>query len=215
MNEQRGKFIVLESGEGGGKGTVRRFLEEQYKDQDNIVFTREPGGTPIAEEIRSLILNPNHKGMAPLTEFLLFYAARAEHIANFVRPMMKEGRIVICERADLSTIAYQIYGRKREDFLAVVEYLSALVWGIPIFDGIIYLDVDPKIGLARIAKQRGMEIDRIEREGIEFHTRVREGFLKLYNKRTFGTWHKIDASQSIEVVQREVLRAVEEIINVE
>lgn len=223
----RGKLIILESVDGAGKGGCISALKNFYKGRrDDMVFTREPGGTPMAEVIRDVLLDPRSAAVTPLTEMLLFYTSRAQHVNELIGPALLAGKNVICERADPSTIAYQVYGRNREELLEVALQLSDLIWekvmGLhsheifeskQIFDGVVYLDLPPEIGLARIAAEhRKNGIDRIEGEDLAFHTRVHEGYAWMIERKFFGPWYCIDANQPIETVQSEVISVVEKIL---
>ncbi len=188
-------FIVVDSGEGAGKTSQLKKAQEFFGDK--LVLTREPGGSLYAEEIRNLILKSPNAGQADAkTLFALFWAARADHIKNTIIPALKEGKIVICDRFDSSTFAYQIVAqgaRELQDFFWEVRdfYLGECK---P--DMYIYFDIDPKIGLARKSGQ-GTEINHFEDRKIEFHNSVRAGFkeflLQVPNK-------VIDASQPIDKV---------------
>lgn len=193
----KGLFIVVDSGEGSGKTTQLNKAKEFFG--DSLVLTREPGGTPYAEEIRELILNsPNAKQADAKTLFALFWAARADHIRNVIGPALLEGKIVISDRFDSSTYAYQIIAqgaRELEDFFWQIRdfYLGDFK---P--DLYVYFDLDPRIGLARKAKQGGQELNHFEARKVEFHDMLRDGFKKFLTKVPNAV--TIDASQSKEKV---------------
>ena len=174
----RGIFITLEGGEGSGKTTMINRLSEYLKER-NIPYlvTREPGGIDIAEKIRSIILNPEHTAMDARTEALLYAAARRQHLVEKVIPALEEGLIVICDRFVDSSLAYQGYARGIgvEDIRSINLFATEDI--IP--DVTIYFDVDPEIGLARIAANQEREINRLDLENRLFHDKVREGYLKL------------------------------------
>lgn len=172
---KKGKFIVICGVEGSGKGTQINLIKEHFKGNDNIVFTREPGGTDIAEKIRDIILNEN---IDPLTEAYLFAAARREHIIKKIKPSLEEGKTIICDRFVYSSLVYQGLGRNLG-----INFIDRL--NKPVIEGfypdkIIYLDLEPEIGLERI-KKNNREINRLDNEKLDFYKKCREGFLHLAN----------------------------------
>ncbi|MEY6431027.1 dTMP kinase [Thioalkalicoccus limnaeus] len=172
MNE-RGRFITLEGIEGAGKSTqaavVCDLLTEQGRD---LVRTREPGGTEMAERIRTLLLDPAHQGMSAEAELLLLFAARAEHLARTIRPALAAGRWVVCDRFTDATYAYQGGGRGLDS--AVIGCLEKLVQGSLRPDLTLLLDLPVAVGLARTRGRAAL--DRIETENEEFFDRVREHY---------------------------------------
>jgi len=169
-----GFFITIEGPEGSGKSTltegILRFFREKGFD---VVYTREPGGTPVGEQIRGIILN-NIERMDSFTEVFLFLAARRENVVRNILPALREGKVVVCDRYTDSTIAYQGYGRGLP--IKLLRRLNKLATAGIKPDITLFVDVDPKIGFQRI---NGKELDRIEREDIRFHERVREGYHKI------------------------------------
>ncbi|MFA6307896.1 MAG: dTMP kinase [Patescibacteria group bacterium] len=171
----KGKFIVIEGGDKSGKSTQIALLKD-YLESKNIdfVLTREPGGkgSVIAEKIRAIILDKNHKEMDSRTELLLFLASRAQHVAEIVKPALEEGKVVVCDRFDSSTFAYQGAARKLD-----VETIKAInnwaKYGLEA-DLVIYLDISPEEAENR---RRGDKHDRLDRETQEFHQAVRQGYL--------------------------------------
>lgn len=181
---KKGVFITLEGGEGSGKSTLLRQLATEIANCGyEIVTTREPGGSKLSEEIRQLLLNKNEAfKIGAKAELLLFLAARAQHIEEIIAPALKEGKVVLCDRFNDSTLAYQgaARGIKEEE----IKLLCKLVCGEIQPNMTLFLDVDPAIGLKRtnrIAKENAHEgqYDRIEAEKLEFHERVRQGFLSI------------------------------------
>jgi dTMP kinase len=169
-----GVFLALEGGEGAGKSTQAKLLVDWLQSIGReVVLTREPGATPTGRQIRSLLLDPASGGIAPRAEALLYAADRAQHVAHVVLPALERGAVVVTDRYVDSSLAYQGAGRALE--LAEVARLSRWATGGLRPDLTLLLDVDPAVGLARIAGSP----DRIEQESLEFHRRVRQGFLDL------------------------------------
>ncbi|WP_297526986.1 dTMP kinase [Thiohalobacter sp.] len=204
----RGRFITIEGGEGVGKTTnldlVERLIREAGKD---LVRTREPGGTPLAERIRELLLDTAHAGMADDCELLLVFAARAEHLARVIRPALDAGQWVLCDRFTDATYAYQGYGRGLS--LDRIAELERMVQGDLRPDLTLLLDVPVETGLAR-ASARG-ELDRFEQEQQAFFERVREGYLARAAAEP-DRFRVIDASQPLEVVQARIREQVQAFI---
>jgi dTMP kinase len=193
-----GKFITVEGIEGVGKSTNMVFIHRQLQAAGrDVVVTREPGGTPLAEAIRALLLDPANTGMDTLCELQLMFAARAEHLAKVIRPALAAGRWVLCDRFTDATYAYQGGGRGVD--MAVIARLEDLVQGGFRPDLTLLLDVPVATGLAR-AGQRGA-LDRFEQEQIEFFERVRQAYLDMARKHP-GRYRIIDAGQPLEAVQQ-------------
>ena len=199
-------FITLEGPEGSGKTTavetaVNKLMEMGYQ----IVRTREPGGTPIAEQIRNVILDKNNTAMDPRTEALLYAASRRQHLVEKVWPALKEGKIVICDRYLDSSLAYQggARGLGVDNILNIKLFATENTWP----DLTLLFDIKPEIGLERIAKNANREVNRLDLEKIEFHNKVRQTFLDL-SKRYPERFVVIDASQSREKVAEDTLQAI-------
>lgn len=203
----RGKFIVLEGGEGSGKSAqmerLKRILPE------GTIFTRDPGGVETGEDIRRLVLSKEARGIDPSTELLLFLAARAQLIAELIAPALESGRMVVCDRFILSTIAYQVYGRQKMEYLPLVKSVFASVHQGCIPDVTLFLDVSPRIGLER-AHSRLEAPNRFDEEAIQFHERVREGYKKHLGD--YGTPLVVDADKPLEEVWQSVQRAVQSVL---
>ena len=173
LEEKRGLFIVFEGQDGSGKSTQIRALSQYLEEKGReVLHTREPGGTKVAEKIREILLDPDNKGMNAVCEAYLYAAARAEHVQNVILPALKEGRIVLCDRFMLSSIAYQGYGREL-GVERVRQINEAALMGLEP-DCTFFLSIDPLAGLSRIHRR---EPDRIELEGASFHERVRHGYI--------------------------------------
>ncbi len=196
-----GLFITLEGPEGAGKSTNREFLAAHLRAAGlEVQLTREPGGTPLAERIRELLLAPSDESMAVDTELLLMFAARAQHLEQVIRPALERGAIVLCDRFTDATYAYQGGGRGVP--LARIAELEAFVQGPLRPDLTLVFDLPVEVGLARAAA-RG-QLDRFEREGQGFFEAVRQAYLARA-KADPQRYEVIDASQSLAEVQNRLL----------
>ncbi|MGQ0672823.1 MAG: dTMP kinase [Hyphomicrobium sp.] len=180
----RGTFITFEGGEGSGKSTQARRLAERLRAAGlDVVETREPGGSPFAEVIRGVLLDPRTPPHAPLSEALLFYAARADHIAAVIRPALAAGRWVISDRFSDSTRVYQGHAGQLE--IETISTLEGLVVGKMQADLTFIIDVPAEVGLKRAGIRRmakaeaSPDPDAYERRDLDFHRRLREGFLEI------------------------------------
>lgn len=201
----RGRFLTVEGGEGAGKSTnLARVVACLEARGIAVEVTREPGGTPLAEEIRTLLLTPREEALAPLTELLLMFAARAQHLAERIEPALAAGRWVVCDRFTDATFAYQGGGRGLGT--VPIETLARLVHGERWPDFTLYLDLPPELGLAR-ARSRG-EPDRIEREAQDFFERVRAVYLDRARAEP-ERFAVVDASRPLEIVGEDVVAALE------
>lgn len=205
----QGVFITFEGVEGCGKTTQVRMLTEWLRASGHdVVVTREPGGTPIAEAIRELLLDPANKAFAPTAELLMYAAARAQHVAELIRPAIAAGKIVLCDRFADSTTAYQGAGRglKPETVAALHSIATDGVW--PHLT--VVVDVPAEVGLSR-AKGRNIPLNRLEQESLAFHQRVRAAFLALAEaepervKRVDGLGTPEQVHQAIAALARDVL----------
>lgn len=205
MAAGRSLFISFEGGEGTGKSTQARLLAEALQRRGiDVLLTREPGGTPEAEAIRSLLLGSHGGSWLPRTETLLHFAARCQHLDQAIRPALAAGRWVITDRFADSTLVYQGCGQGVDPQWIVA--LSALVVGDEGPDLTIVLDLDPATATARLAG-RGGSLDRYERMGEAFHRRVRDGFLAIARAAP-DRCRIIDAKAPPEVVHAAVVVAV-------
>lgn len=201
---RRGMFIAFEGGEGSGKDTMIDRLKAKYAGREDIVFTREPGGTQVGEKIRAILLSPESIGMSVRTELMLFLAARVQLVAEVIAPALARNKTIITNRFGLSTKAYQIYGRQREQYLPFLDDMSKKLVGKYVPDTYLLLDVRPETGLARVEKRNDGKT-RFDAEAIEFHTRVRDGYLRHVCEYDHSI---IDAEKPLEVVWAEVEAAV-------
>ncbi len=200
---QKGFFIVLEGVEGTGKGTLSLYLERELKARNFKVFTtREPGGKncPVAEKIREIILDKD-SNVLPLTEAYLFAASRAQHVREVIIPRLEKGEIIICERYVYASYAYQGVGR--EIGIENIKNINALAVNGCLPDLVIYLDLDPKVGLERKFKAR-QDLDRMDQETIDFYNKVRSAYLK-FAKENPSLIKIVDASRPLEEVKQMVL----------
>jgi dTMP kinase len=196
----KGQFITVEGIEGVGKTTNIEFIHQQLLSAGkDVVVTREPGGTPLGEAIRGLLLDPQYTGMDSTCELQLMFAARAEHLARVIRPALEKGQWVLCDRFTDATYAYQGGGRGIDT--GVIARLEALVQGDFRPDITLLLDVPVEVGLARAGK-RG-DLDRFEQEEVEFFERVRQAYLDMARQHA-GRYRVIDASQTLEQVQQQL-----------
>ena len=203
----KGLFIVMEGPDGSGKTTQINLLKEYLEEAGyECLITREPGGTVIGEEIRQLILNPEHKEMSPVTEMLLYAASRAQLVHEVIGPALEEGKIVISDRFVDSSIVYQ--GNARKLGISTVSAVNAPGIGIYRPDGIFFIDLSEAEGLRRKKEQKNL--DRMEQEGIDFHHMVSEGYRKVLSGRPEVM--KIDGGRSIDTIQKKIRNHVDELL---
>jgi len=210
MAGPRGKFISLEGGEGAGKSTQARLLRTALESRGHAaVLTREPGGSPGAEEIRQLLVHGEPERWTPLAETLLFLAARADHVARVIEPALAAGKWVVSDRFADSTFVYQ--GIARGLGIDAVRRLQQAALGDFAPDLTIILDVDPRAGLAR-AGGRGEAENRFERFDGGFHARLRDGFLAIAAREP-ERCVVVDGSGGVDAIATDVWRAVTERLN--
>ena len=204
-----GLFITIEGPDGAGKTSILNELFPLLKKvaKTKIIQTREPGGIPIAEEIRAVILDPKNDRMDERTEALLYAAARRQHLVEKVIPALSEGSIVLCYRFVDSSLAYQGAGRRIG--VSEIARLNEFATEGTTPDFTLYLDIDSDTGLHRIKENRRGQIDRLDSEGLEFHQRVRHAYLKIAEENPERIY-KIDARKSFEEVLQTSYRAIVE-----
>ncbi len=204
----KGLFVTLEGPEGAGKSTNREYLAERLRARGvDVVLTREPGGTPLAERIRELLLTPADEPMAVDTELLLVFAARAQHLAQVIRPALERGAVVLCDRFTDATYAYQGGGRGLS--IERIAQLEVFVQGELRPDLTLIFDLPVEIGLARAAA-RG-RLDRFEQEGIRFFESVRRAYLDRA-KAAPSRYRIIDAAQPLNTVQQDIQALIPELM---
>lgn len=199
-------FVTIEGPEGSGKSSVTKEVVKLLEQEGyEVVLTREPGGTPIAEQIRNVILDKENTKMDGMTEALLYAASRRQHLVEKVWPLSKEGKIIISDRFLDSSLAYQggARGLGIDKILALNQFAT---------DGYypeltLLFDLDPRIGLARIAANKGREVNRLDLEKIDFHDSVRNTFLELA-KRFSDRYVVLDASKPFEEVVKDAYNAI-------
>ena len=205
----RGLFITMEGGEGVGKSTNLAFVERFLRDNGvDVVCTREPGGTRIGEEIRELLLQVRQEKVSTMTELLLMFASRAQHLFEFIEPALAKGKVVLCDRFTDATYAYQCGGRGVE--LQTVRVLEELVLHELRPDFTLLLDAPISVGMSR-AHKRG-ELDRFEQENLDFFERVRTSYLEQA-KHNSARYRVIDASLSLDEVQQQLLKVGGELLS--
>ncbi|MEK6742937.1 MAG: dTMP kinase [Nitrospirota bacterium] len=209
-----GAFITFEGIEGSGKSTqISRLLHYLMNSGRPATLTREPGGTPIGDQVRKILLDPANRLLDPTAELLLYAASRAQHLREIIRPALDAGRIVLCDRFSDATLAYQGYGRELS--ITTIQELDRIVTAGLRPRLTILLDIDAATGVAR-ARGRNMSEGlhgeaRFENEELAFHNRVRNGYLDLA-KQESGRIRIVDAARTPEEVQEDVRKLVDEVL---
>lgn len=205
-------FITFEGIEGCGKSTQIKLLNDALKLRGHeTLLTREPGGTSISEEIRKILLNEENKKMTSICELFLYSASRSQHLSEIIEPALEAKKIVLCDRFADATMAYQGYARGLS--IEQIKKINKIAVGLRKPDITFLLDCDPKIGLTR-ASERTLSLadnnsgqDRFENEPLEFHQKVREGYLKIAKEEP-DRIVVIDASKDVETMHQEILKHV-------
>ena len=199
-------FITIEGPEGSGKSTATETVINKLRELGyDVLKTREPGGTPISEQIRNVILDKDNKAMDGRTEALLYAAARRQHLVESVWPAVKEGKIVICDRYIDSSLAYQggARGLGIDNIVDINMFATDNTWP----DLTLLFDIPPEIGLERISLNKNREVNRLDLETLEFHKKVRQTFLDLAEKYS-DRFVIIDASKGRDEVAQDALNAI-------
>lgn len=204
-----GPFITFEGPEGSGKTTQIRLLEQRLKaDSVSVLCTREPGGSPIGEQIRHVLHDLGNQAMDPRTEALLYSAARAQHVAQVILPALRADQVVISDRYAESTLAYQGYGHGLD--LDTLQQITAFATDGVQADLVIYMDLDVALGLQRkrqdLQAGRG-EWNRMDDQAVAFHQRVRQGYLDMAAAEP-ARWLVIDAAESVENIHDRVYQRI-------
>ncbi|WP_370978835.1 dTMP kinase [Agaribacterium sp. ZY112] len=206
----KARFITMEGTEGVGKSTNLAFVEQYLRDRNiDVIVTREPGGTPLAEEIRELLLKKRDENFDPTAELLTVFAARAQHLNNCIKPALAKGQWVLCDRFTDATYAYQGWGRGLS--LEHICTLENLVQETLRPDLTLLLDIETKVGLARASARA--ELDRFESEEVVFFDRVRSGYLERA-KAESQRFSVIDAGQTLVSVQKDIAASLFEYLKV-
>ncbi|MBA3537123.1 MAG: dTMP kinase [Tatlockia sp.] len=205
---KQGRFIVVEGLEGAGKSTAIKTIKDCLIDiAPELILTREPGGTQVGEAIRQIIKEKiEGETLDPRGELLLLYAARVQLVEDVIRPALKRGAWVLADRFELSSFAYQGWGRGLD--IKMISQLSAFCLQSLKPDLIFYLDIEPEVGLLRV-KKRG-EMDRIEEETLSFFTRIRQGYQQMIQ--SMQNVISIDAGLAMETVQESILTKLKSFI---
>lgn len=203
---EKGIFITFEGPDGAGKTSVLQDLLPQLEQFGReIVTTREPGGVAIAESIREVILDPQNIAMDDKTELLLYIAARRQHLKERILPALEKGQLLLVDRFIDSSVAYQGFGRGLN--VADIDWLNDFATDGLKPDLTLYFDINVEEGLARIARNKDREVDRLDMETVDMHERVRQGYLSILEKEV-QRMVKIDASQPLEAVVADVLAVI-------
>ncbi len=210
----KGLFITFEGTEGSGKTTQISLLADHLTSAGlTVTLTREPGGTPIGDQVRKVLLDPSNKALHPRAELLLYAASRAQHLAERILPALEAGRIVLCDRFSDATLAYQGYGRGLD--IGTIRALDQIVTGGMNPHLTLLLDLDAAAGLSRARGRNssaGLEHEgRFENEDIAFHDRVRRGYLTLARQDPERV-RVVDAARPPDVVQRDIRAIVDELL---
>ncbi|MEO5363193.1 MAG: dTMP kinase [Magnetococcus sp. DMHC-8] len=211
FTDHPGRLITFEGGEGSGKSTQLTRLAARLRGRGlAVVTTREPGGCPVAEEIRHWLLRGKPGAITVKTELLLMLAARVEHVHQVIEPALRQGAWVLCDRFLDSTLAYQGYGRGME--LAALHHWHAWALGTLLPHRTLLLDLEPAVGLARAGGvvPTGQQRDRFEQEDLAFHHRVRAGFRALAEAAP-GRFRLIDATAGLEQVEQQIGVAIHDL----
>lgn len=206
-------FITIEGPDGSGKTTQIKFLAERLRDMGHdVLITREPGGTPIGDQIRAVVHDVQNVEMTHETEFLLYSASRAQHVRQLIQPHLERGGTVLCDRFADSSMAYQGYGRELD--LEMIGCITRFATGGLSPDLTIYLDLPVEVGLRRKqsahAAQAG-EWNRLDQQTMDFHRRVREGYLKM-GQADPERWLVVDATQSISDTHAAICTRLESLL---
>jgi dTMP kinase len=205
-----GLFVTFEGPEGSGKSTQIQLLCAYLQARHlPAVRTREPGGTRIGDRIRDVILSPEHAELLPPTEFLLFSASRAQLVAQFIRPHLQAGDIVLCDRYADSSLAYQGYAHGLD--LSALRQVTQFATGGLKPDLTFYFDLDVSAGLRR-KRDGDSPLDRLDSQAIEFHERVRRGYLAMAEEEP-QRWVVVDAAQRVEEIQQQVRQVLDRFLS--
>ncbi|MBE0700891.1 MAG: dTMP kinase [Acholeplasmataceae bacterium] len=199
-------FITFEGGEGTGKTTLIQNIYQILSQDHQVITTREPGGSVIAEAIRDIILNPRYQGVTPYTEALLLAAARAQHLDEVILPALQAKKIVLCDRYLDSSLAYQAYARDL-GFDFILNINQHAVRNMPKLT--FYIDLDPSVGMHRIAHRD--KFDRLDQESTDFHKKVRDGYCEVA-KRYPERIVTVNGNQSLEDITYQIVKKIRDVL---
>lgn len=201
----KGIFITLEGPDGAGKSTQVENIKSYFENAGReVIVSREPGGTPISEKLRNIVLDNGNAEMDDITEMLVYAAARAQHVSEKIRPALDKGSVVVCDRFVDSSIAYQGYGRNLGDQVGEVNRYAT---GGLEPDVTFFMDLDPEIGRSRIGKDVR---DRLEQQKLDFHYRVYEGYKAICEKYPERVV-RIDATRTIDEIKEDIYSKLEDL----
>lgn len=208
----KGRFITFEGGEGTGKTTQIKMLAEYLQSKGiEVVLTKEPGGTPIGQELRTMLCTGDKDKFDAVAEALLYYADRRIHLQQKILPALSEGKWVISDRFADSTMAYQYYGYNKRVPKQTLEELYKMTVGDFYPDMTVILDINPEIGLARSMARNSTSVvqeTRHESRGLEFHNNLRNGFLEI--AKTASRYNVLNADKSIEELHGDIVKLIDE-----
>ncbi|MDD5772543.1 MAG: dTMP kinase [bacterium] len=213
LKKKNGFFITFEGPDGGGKSTHIKLLAEFLKKKGySVVLTREPGGTALGEDIRDVLLDPRIKNLSLWSELFLYLSCRSQILEEVIKPALRSQKIVLCDRFTDATVAYQGFGRKID--IDLIKNLNGLLVGEFKPDLTVLIDIEPETGLERSCV-RGGKVDRIEKEKIAFHRRVRNGYLDL-SKKESKRFLVVAGGDSLEknkaIIQKGVLKRIKDVL---
>ena len=204
----KGLFITLEGGDGAGKSTQMDNIEKYFEKLGyKCIRTREPGGTNIGEKLREILLDAGNSEMDPVTEMMIYAASRAQHVRELIKPALERGEVVLCDRFLDSSIAYQAGGRNLGDMVSAVN--SYAIDGV-MPDITFWMDINPEAGRERIGKREDSSLDRLEREKLDFHYKVYDGYKQICQSEPERV-KRIDATRTIEEIRDEIYGHLEEL----
>lgn len=212
MSSSKGKLIILDGGEGSGKDTQVDFLRTRFADQgDKFYFTREPGGSPLAEDIRAFMLKTEEgKAMSVEAHFASAWTSRAHHLETVIKPKLKAGITVFCNRADSSTFAYQVYGQDGKHLENAFWLMRKGIYGDCVPDLYIWLHVTAEVSMQRVAARSG-EVNHFDTRESDFHKKVRQGYEDFFRKHEIPHI-EIDGSGTREEVGAAIDQALAQMI---
>lgn len=207
---RQGKFLVLDGMDGSGKGTQINLLQKRLGGQ-GVLFTREPGGTPLAEEIRTMLLRESGPKRTPASDFYLFWAARASHVEDVIAPSRRQGLHVISDRYDSSTFAFQICGEEQRQLGSLFEAVRKVLPPQYFPDRYIFLDLPAEVAHERRRCDTAQEKSRFDQKPLAYHQRVRDGFHEFSHR--FGIVNIVDANRDPNVVHADIWKIVSSVLS--